>query len=36
MTLQDIALFCVVCISPAIVAVGIGLCGVALTRGVIQ
>ncbi len=36
MTLQDLALFFTVCISPAIVAVGIALCGVASVRGVIR
>ena len=36
MTLQDLALFALVCLSPALVAVGIGLCGIALTRGVIR
>jgi len=35
-TLQDLALFCVVCISPSIVAVGLVLCGVASVRGVIR
>ncbi len=36
MTLQDLALFAVTCISPAIVAVGMVACGIALTRGVIR
>ena len=36
MTLQDLALFFTVCISPAIVAVGLVLCGVALVRGVLR
>ena len=34
MTPQDLALFFIVCISPAIVAVGMMACGIALTRGV--
>lgn len=36
MTAQDLALFFTTCVSPAIVAVGIGLCGIAFARGVIQ
>ena len=36
MTLQDLALFAAVCLSPAIVAVGMVACGIALTRGVIR
>jgi hypothetical protein len=35
MTLQDLALFAVTCLSPAIVAVGMVACGIALTRGVL-
>lgn len=33
MTLQDLALFALVCVSPAVVAVGMVACGIALTRG---
>ncbi len=36
MTLQDLALFAITCLSPAIVAVGMVACGIALTRGVIR
>jgi len=35
MTPQDLALFTVTCLSPAIVAVGMVACGIALTRGVL-
>ena len=35
MTLQDLALFLTVCVSPAIVAVGMACVGIALTRGVL-
>jgi hypothetical protein len=35
MTLQDLALFAVTCITPAIVAVGMVATGIALTRGVL-
>jgi hypothetical protein len=35
MTLQDLALFALVCLSPAIVSVGMVACGLALTRGVL-
>ncbi len=36
MSLQDLALFALVCVSPALVAVGIGLCGIASVRGVLR
>lgn len=36
MTLQDLALFAVTCLSPAIVAVGMVACGIAFTRGVVR
>ena len=36
MTAQDLALFCIVCISPAVVAVGMVATCIALTRGVLQ
>ncbi len=36
MTLQDLALFAVTCLSPAIVAVGMVACGIALTSGVVR
>ena len=36
MTLQDLALFAVTCLAPAIVAVGMMACGIALTRGVLR
>jgi len=36
MTPQDLALFAAVCLSPAIVAVGMVCVGIALTRGVVQ
>jgi hypothetical protein len=36
MTLQDLALFALACLSPAIVAVGMVATGIALTRGVLR
>ena len=36
MTAQDLALFALVCVSPAIVAVGMVATCIALTRGVLQ
>jgi hypothetical protein len=36
MTLQDLALAFIVCLSPALVAVGIGLCGIASVRVVLR
>lgn len=33
MTAQDLALFCIVCLSPAVIAVGLVCVGLALVRG---
>lgn len=35
MTLQDLALFFTVCVSPAAISVGMVAVGIALTRGVL-